>query len=218
MRDDFPESVKMTLMKRVGNKCSAPDCRALTSGPNEDSTKSVNLGEAAHITAASPGGKRYDPLLTSDQRKHPDNGIWLCSGCAKKIDDDEIKYTVALINTWKSLAEKLAAIAVGKTSSTLTISQEELSDIEIRLFKAASITGDIVLFKYDGGHYLSTPIIDLINMPHSERVQFIEALNSLTIKKLFSRELPVNSGQGTLYELTSDGYSIVNSINELRKS
>ena len=63
MRDDFTEDVKRVLANRVGHECSNPDCRASTSGPQADSTKALNLGVAAHITAASPRGPRFDQSL-----------------------------------------------------------------------------------------------------------------------------------------------------------
>jgi hypothetical protein len=71
MRDDFTEEVKRILAARVGNACSNPDCRALTSGPQSDSAKALNVGVAAHITAASEGGQRYNPALSSEERRHP---------------------------------------------------------------------------------------------------------------------------------------------------
>ena len=59
------------------------------------------MGIAAHITAASVGGPRFDDSISSDERKGIDNGIWLCQNCAKLIDNDEKKYTVELLNKWK---------------------------------------------------------------------------------------------------------------------
>ena len=56
MRDDFTDEVKRILAARTGNACSNPDCRAVTSGPQNDPTKAVNVGVAAHITAAAEGG------------------------------------------------------------------------------------------------------------------------------------------------------------------
>jgi hypothetical protein len=38
----------------------------------------IDIGVAAHITAAAPNGPRYDPSLTSAQRRRHLNGIWLC--------------------------------------------------------------------------------------------------------------------------------------------
>ncbi len=108
MRDDFIEPTKDTLAHRVGFRCSNPNCQKATSGPQIDPTKSINIGVAAHIKAASPGGKRYDANQTSEQRKSVDNGIWLCQSCSKLIDSDETRYTVDLLHTWKSKAEAIA--------------------------------------------------------------------------------------------------------------
>jgi hypothetical protein len=92
----------------VGFRCSNPNCRQPTSGPQVDPTKAINIGVAAHIKAASPGGKRYDSNQSSEQRKSADNGIWLCQSCSKLIDSDETRYTVELLQTWKSQAETIA--------------------------------------------------------------------------------------------------------------
>ena len=63
MADDFSTLVKKALSDRVGHLCSKPDCRALTTGSRMNPGRAVNLGVAAHITAASLGGPRYDPDL-----------------------------------------------------------------------------------------------------------------------------------------------------------
>jgi HEAT repeat protein len=111
-RDDFPPPVKDVLAKRVGCRCCNPCCSKLTSGPHEDPTKAVNIGVAAHITAAAPGGKRYDPKLSSEERKAIENGIWLCQNCGKLIDSDEQKYSVELLVKWKRDAEQQASVEV----------------------------------------------------------------------------------------------------------
>ncbi|MFN5683968.1 MAG: hypothetical protein ACK46T_07325, partial [Bradyrhizobium sp.] len=68
----------------------------------------VNVGEAAHITAAAPGGKRHDPSLTQEERRAASNGIWLCELCAKLIDTDEERFTVEHLRRWKHDAEARA--------------------------------------------------------------------------------------------------------------
>jgi hypothetical protein len=126
MRDDFTEEVKRTLAARAGGVCSNPDCRALTSGPQVDSTKALNVGVAAHITGASEGGPRYDPKLSPDERRHPDNGIWLCQTCAKCADNDTSRFTEKLLRAWKEIAEVRALGSIGKTVSPVhTELQEE---------------------------------------------------------------------------------------------
>ena len=108
MRDDFSKSVKKTLSERVGLLCSNPDCQRLTYGPNSNENKSTNIGVAAHITAASEGGPRFDEKINSQERSSIINGIWLCQSCAKLIDSDEAKYTSALLKQWKKDSEYYA--------------------------------------------------------------------------------------------------------------
>jgi hypothetical protein len=118
--DDFLEAVKRKLAARVNNICSRPDCRAQTSGPQEDPGGSINVGVAAHITAASRGGPRYDETLPPAQRRSPENGIWLCQNCGKMVDSDRAEYTVELLKTWKADAEREAKEQLGKTRRVQT--------------------------------------------------------------------------------------------------
>ncbi|MEM7408885.1 MAG: hypothetical protein AAF430_01455 [Myxococcota bacterium] len=105
MRDDFTKPIKETLAKRVANRCSNPDCLRITSGPHIAPDRSVNVGIAAHITAAAAGGPRYDASLTPEERAAAENGIWLCSSCAALIDRDESLFPVERIRQWKEHAE-----------------------------------------------------------------------------------------------------------------
>ena len=105
MRDDFTERTKELLAKRTGYRCSNPDCKKPTVGSNTNKEKSTSIGVAAHITAASPGGPRYNSSLTVDQRSDMDNGIWLCQSCSTLIDKDPDKFTVSLLNKWRTEAE-----------------------------------------------------------------------------------------------------------------
>lgn len=104
-RDDFTQQTKDKLCERVGGKCSNPNCRKETKGPHSDPRKSVSIGVAAHITAASEGGPRYDPNMSSEERRSIENGIWLCSTCAKMIDSDADAYPAELLHEWKKVAE-----------------------------------------------------------------------------------------------------------------
>lgn len=104
-RDNFTKATIEILAKRVGYLCSNPNCRLLTIGANEQEGKTTSIGNAAHITAASSGGKRYDDNLTAEERCHIDNGLWLCTNCATLIDKDELKYTVNTLKKWKEDAE-----------------------------------------------------------------------------------------------------------------
>jgi hypothetical protein len=100
-RDNFSNPVRDLLAKRAGYLCSNPNCRKVTSLPNSDPNKATSIGIAAHIHAASKRGPRYNALQSPQERKAPENGIWLCSDCSIKIDRDTKKYDIALIRSWK---------------------------------------------------------------------------------------------------------------------
>lgn len=105
MRDDFTKATIEKLAHRAGYRCSKPGCGVPTRGAASDDDSTINFGVAAHIAAAASGGPRYDPTLTSEQRRHHRNGIWLCSTHGKLVDSDESHFTVEELLKWKSLAE-----------------------------------------------------------------------------------------------------------------
>jgi hypothetical protein len=113
-RDNFSKAVIEKLHKRVAGRCSNPTCRVPTIGPSSDPDKSISIGVAAHITAASIGGPRYCHTMTERARKSMDNGIWLCSNCSIAIDRDIDRYPVELLNKWKIDAENAAKQELGK--------------------------------------------------------------------------------------------------------
>jgi hypothetical protein len=117
MRDEFPEQIRRALALRVGYRCSRPECGALTSGPQDDESKAVNVGVAAHITAASQGGPRFDPRLTPEERAAPANGIWLCQNCAKLVDSDLPRFTIELLQRWKIDRKAQARRDVGRAGT-----------------------------------------------------------------------------------------------------
>lgn len=108
-RDEFTETTKRILAERVAWRCCFPNCGKITIGPQKgDSTKSLNLGEAAHITAAAVDGPRYDADLDRQQRRAITNGIWMCRAHARFIDTDFKEYSAGTLIIWKKQAEDLA--------------------------------------------------------------------------------------------------------------
>lgn len=144
MRDDFAEEVKRALAARAGNVCSNPDCRASTSGPQHDSTKALNVGVAAHITGAAERGPRYRPSIFSEERRHPDNGIWLCQTCAKLIDNDALRFTETLLRAWKVIAEDRALGSIGKTAPPVGESESQRKLRAILPWKGKVITHSLM--------------------------------------------------------------------------
>ncbi len=120
MRDDFSRKIKEKLASRVAHRCSNPDCRASTSGPQLHPDKSVNVGVTAHITAAASGGPRYEPTMSTSERASIKNGIWLCQMCAKLVDSDETRYSLDVLRRWKTTAEREAQLRIGKAKPVRT--------------------------------------------------------------------------------------------------
>jgi hypothetical protein len=85
----------------------------------------VNIGVASHITAASQGGPRFDPNMSSEKRQSINNGIWLCQLCAKLIDNDESRFTVKILRQWKTQAEAAAQSEIeGRTCQSHSFKDE----------------------------------------------------------------------------------------------
>ncbi len=126
-RDNFKESIKAALRDRVAHRCSNPECRVPTAAPGSGATGVILGGDAAHITAASPKGPRYDEDLSAKERSSINNAIWLCVVCARKIDHNRDAYPVELLRGWKTLAEAAAAQEFGKPLLTDAQFQRETS-------------------------------------------------------------------------------------------
>ncbi len=109
-RDDFTQKTKNIIAQRSGYRCAFPNCRRLTTMPDpQDSSSSVGTGEAAHICAAAPGGPRYDPAMTPEERASAENGIWLCGACSTIVDKLPDAFPADTLRYWKQNAERAAA-------------------------------------------------------------------------------------------------------------
>ena len=155
-RDEFSSGVKSILASRAGFRCSKPDCRALTIGPSTvNPGAQTNIGVAAHITAASPGGPRYDPTLTPEERRSVANGIWTCQNHGKQIDDDvvqfglrsiqELSLRINLIEVSTPLWGFNGWLVVNDRYMDITVSHEQ-GRVPITVFR---IKGDIDVNSYE---------------------------------------------------------------------
>lgn len=101
-RDDFSAKIRQALAARAGYRCSFTDCGQLTTGPSgESNLATTSIGEAAHISAASAGGKRYLASMSPVERSGIDNAIWLCATHATLIDRDDTTYTADVLKKMK---------------------------------------------------------------------------------------------------------------------
>lgn len=101
-RDEFSSKTKSVVALRASYCCSFRNCGKSTVGPSDESSMAVAvIGEAAHISAAAPGGKRYLASMSPEERVNIDNAIWLCSDHATLIDRDEVTYTREVLHMMK---------------------------------------------------------------------------------------------------------------------
>lgn len=144
--DRFKQPIITTLAKRAANRCSNPDCGAITSGPTSDPLGSVNVGEAAHIYGANPGSARFDPDMTPTERSAISNAIWLCGNCHKLIDDDADRYPAGLLFEWQREHERKIAEQVGKIGADIRKRYEER---HLEEFGRLSYLGERLLLEKD---------------------------------------------------------------------
>ena len=109
-RDEFRRETREAIAARVGLRCSNAECEKLTGGPASDPLRALNIGVAAHITAAAPGGPRYDATLTPEQRSSIENAIWLCQSCAALVDRDPVRFTVYLLGKTEFFGQMLGCV------------------------------------------------------------------------------------------------------------
>jgi hypothetical protein len=155
----------------------------------------INVGQAAHITAASPGGARFDPALTPTQRASADNGLWLCQNCGKLIDSDDEHFTVETLRGWKRQARELAFVEV--STGKLQLPADVPDARADAIWDAAE--ADIEKFKGQPS-YPSHPINLSLSIKGKERSELVSAAGlaaALTIQPEMSIASEPGTGKST---------------------
>jgi hypothetical protein len=138
-RDDFSAPTKRFVALRAGYRCSFTDCPQITVGPNDESpTGHTNIGEAAHISGAAPGGPRYLSTMSPEERSSIGNAIWLCVKHARVIDREPYTFTIEVLQAMKQAHE--AAMAHEIRGTSLQTRQYDL----ISVGPDAVFTGDLL--------------------------------------------------------------------------
>jgi hypothetical protein len=87
------------LFLKSGNLCAFPGCTALMM--NEGG---VFIGQLCHIEAAEPGGERFNPDMTNEQRRSASNLMLMCYPHHRETND-VTKYAVADLKKMKAAHE-----------------------------------------------------------------------------------------------------------------
>lgn len=104
-------------------RCTWPQCSvqiwALVDG------RYVHDAVKAHIEAAEKDGPRWRASMTDEERRAPDNLMWLCQKHHSAIDAKPEKYTVEVLKRWK--AEREAEVPELRRLEALT--EERLEQV-----------------------------------------------------------------------------------------
>lgn len=112
-RHKVPPRVEKNLALRSGNACAYPTCgKELTFDSVHPDDDSKVIGKAAHIAAASPGGPRYDPTMTDQQRSSIDNLLFLCGDHHDAVDSQLGYHTTDFLRDAKETHEALVRRSV----------------------------------------------------------------------------------------------------------
>ncbi len=192
-RDDFSEPTKRNLARRVNYKCSFPECLKPTEGPHTDPNKYLSVGVAAHISAASETGPRYNEDLSEAERKDITNGIWLCETHARMIDKDAKRYPVETLNEWKTISEGIALKELEGIKAEEKVANPIL-EAEIRFASGGQTNNGFnfaATFKEHGGKGPISPLQKLYNFTQHWHYQLVIYNNST--KPAFNIQLNNNS-------------------------
>lgn len=217
MIPDFNKNTIDTLAKRAAYRCSNPDCRVITIGPNSDPGKSTKIGEAAHIYGARISSKRYSPKMTDSARAEITNSIWLCRNCHKLIDTDEYKYSANILFTWREKHDEFITSSLG--NNTDRILYEENISILRDFHDYPPIIKRIIIDKPDAWeHRITAELMRFLNDPLFRKLNDLkEGLYLKPLENIDSSQA-FNWIQDRLAELTKISTPAVGLLDRLTKS
>ena len=166
---DFNKKTTLGVAKRAAYKCSNPDCRVSTVGPNSDPEKSIVIGEAAHIFGARLGSKRYSSSMTDVARAEITNAIWLCRNCHKIIDSDGESYSANVLFAWRESHERYVLSELGTAGDKIRF--EEHQSTASAFESCPPLIRRIVADKPNGWEFrLTAELMRHLNSPHLRRL------------------------------------------------
>jgi len=217
MIPDFSKKTIDTLAKRASYKCSNPDCKINTTGPNSNPEKATTIGEAAHIYGARMGSKRYNHNMTDSSRAEITNAIWLCRNCHKLIDTDEQKYSSNILFAWRVKHEEFIASNLGNITDKMVYVEQNSNLKEFDEYPP--IVKRIIIDKPDGWEYrLTSELMKFLNAPLFRKLNDLK--NGLYVKELsnISSENAFNWIQNRLSELSLTVKPAIGLLDLLTKS
>lgn len=122
---------KLSTIKRLfalsGNQCAFQGCSA----PIVEGSGSIT-GVVCHICARSPGGPRYYPMQTDEDRHGFENLVLMCARHSKLIDNEPERYSPKFLRDMKTMHEKGGSIELSALQAHMaTLLWENYKSIHI---------------------------------------------------------------------------------------
>ena len=108
------QEVLRELYIKSGNECAYPGCHNALVDENANF-----VGEVCHIEAAMPGGERFNPNMTNEDRRSFGNLMLMCHHHHVVTDDVE-KYTVEKLKEMKRNHEAKYSGIIGQMMNSIT--------------------------------------------------------------------------------------------------
>jgi hypothetical protein len=120
VRKAVPERVQKQLFLDSGSSCAK--CKIALLEPSQGGDPFAT-GHIAHIEAAMPGGPRYNPTQTDEERNSFANLIVLCERCHGVVDQDLVTYTVGNLKTIKREHSEWRQRLLERASTEITFAE-----------------------------------------------------------------------------------------------
>jgi hypothetical protein len=209
---DPPENQVRILFGKNGGRCAYTACGLpLVISSQNRADHARNTGKIAHITAASPGGPRYDPNLTVAERRSEANLILLCGSHHDVVDAQLTFHTTEWLHSAKKTHETAVARGYSYAMGKVGFAHLEMVCMGINICATGGMTAiDNLTIPIDieekitlnllGGE--SRNLIELGMAQQSEVRRFIAQMNQLHPN--FSYELTAKF-KGIYYLAFSEG-------------
>jgi hypothetical protein len=109
-----PTAATIKQLYGTAFRCAEPSCTKPLYRLNNDTGAWILNSRVAHIHARSEGGPRWDPDMSEESNRSPDNLLPLCEEHAFEIDATPELFTADLLRGWKK-AQLAEALEVGKS-------------------------------------------------------------------------------------------------------
>lgn len=117
------------------NKCAFPGCSRPILNLN-----GVYVAELCHVEAEEPGGQRYNQLQTDEERRDPDNLLFLCHEHHKETDD-VARYPAEALRSIKQAHEALPEVVFNSELLLRKLQEVVAEQASIRQILSAAPSG-----------------------------------------------------------------------------